>query len=144
MGILQSIENWNATHHPRWLVLPRVALGICILIKGISFVRNTVALKSLIVNSKFGIPADALTLIITSLHLLCGFFIIIGLFTRWATLIMIPILAYAVLFINARKGIFVAESEFTFSLIILLFLIFFFVAGGGYLSLDRYIKQNPK
>ncbi len=57
---------------------------------------------------------------------------------------MIPILAYAVLFINAKKGIFVAESEFTFSLIILLFLIFFFVAGGGYLSLDRYIKQNPK
>ena len=69
MGILQSIENWNATHHPRWLVLPRVALGICILIKGLSFVRNTVALKSLLVNSKFGIPADALTLIITSFAL---------------------------------------------------------------------------
>lgn len=144
MGFMQSITNWNATHHPRWLVLPRVALGICILIKGISFVRNTVELKSILANTKLGIPADALTIIITSLHLFCGFFIVIGLFTRWATLIMIPILAYAVLFINAKKGIFVAESEFTFSLAILLLLIFFFVAGGGYLSLDRYIKKNPK
>ena len=144
MGFIQSISNWNATHNPRWLVLPRAALGICILIKGISFVKDSVALKTILANSKFGISADALTLIITSLHLLCGFFIVIGLFTRWATLIMIPILAYAVLFINAKKGIFVAESEFTFSLVILLLLIFFFVAGGGFLSLDRYLKKHPK
>lgn len=144
MGILQSIENWNTAHHPRWLVLPRIALGISILLKGIYFMKNTVMLKTLLVDSNIGISLDALSLTITTLHLLCGFFIIIGLFTRLSALILTPIVAYALLFINAKKGIFVADSEFTFSLIILMMLIFFIITGGGFLSLDKYLKKHPK
>ena len=142
--MLQQMEKWSSTHHPKWLVLPRIALGICLIVKGISFIRNTVYLESLLAETKVGDSGAWLALVITWLHLLCGVLIIIGLFTRWATLLMIPILLGAVIFINAPKGIFAAESEFGFSLAILLMLVFFFIEGDGPLSLGDYFKKNPK
>jgi putative oxidoreductase len=144
MGMLHQIEKWSATHHPRWLVLPRVALGIFLIVKGISFISNTANLESLLAENNLAVGGSFLPLLITTLHLLCGFLIIIGLLTRWAALIMIPILLGAVIFINAPRGVFTAESEFGFSLAVLLMLIFFFIEGGGPLSLDDYFKKNPK
>ena len=142
--MLHQIEKWSTTHHPRWLVLPRVALGICLILKGISFMSNSIHLESLLAESTVGYSASWLIVVITWLHLLCGFLIIIGLFTRPATLMMTPVLLCAVLFVNAPKGLFTAESEFGFSLVVLLMLIFFFFEGGGPLSLDDYFKRNPK
>ena len=142
--MLHQVEKWSTTHHPKWLVVPRVALGICLILKGISFMSNTVNLESLLAESNMPSNEPWLPLIITWLHLLCGFLIIIGLFTRWATLLMTPILLGAVIFVNAPRGIFAAESEFGFSLVVLVMLIVFFIEGGGPLSLDDYFKKNPR
>ena len=142
--MLHQIEKWSATHHPRWLVLPRVALGIFLIAKGISFISNTVSLEALLSENNMNIGGSFFPIFITWLHLICGFLIIIGLFTRWAALLMIPILLGAVIFINAPKDLFVANSEFGFSLAVLLMLIFFFIEGGGPLSLDDYFRKNPK
>ena len=144
MGILHNLEKWSASHHPRWLVLLRVALGICLFLKGISFLSDTVSLEALLIETNMTVTGPALPIIITWLHLLCGFLITIGLFTRWTAMLMIPILTGAVFFVNTQRGIFAAESEFGFSLIVLLMLIFFFIEGGGPLSLDDYFKKNPK
>lgn len=144
MGMLQQIEKWSATHHPRWLVLPRVTLGICLIAKGLSFISNSVSLETILSESRMNFGGSILPVAITWLHFICGFLIIIGLFTRWAVFTMIPVLLAAVIFVNAPRGIFAAESEFTFSLIVLVLLLFFFVEGGGPLSLDDYLKKNPK
>ena len=143
MGLLHRIEEWSATHHPRWLILLRVALGICLFLKGIAFLSSTVNLQSILEESKVVSNMEWLSVVITWLHLICGFLIIAGLFTRMATLIMIPILLAAVIFVNAPKGVFAGESEFVFSVLILLMLIFFFIEGGGPLSLDNYFRKNP-
>ncbi len=143
--MLHQLEKWSTTHHPRWLVLLRVALGICLFFKGIIFISNTAALERLIAGTVLeGASVPRLSYIITWLHLLGGFLIIIGLLTRWAVLIQVPVLLGAVIFINATKGVFAAESEFGFSLVILLLLLFFLVEGGGPLSLDNYFRKNPK
>jgi putative oxidoreductase len=144
MGMLHNIEKWSTSHHPRWLVLPRVALGICLFLKGISFMSNTVDLELILTEANMPVSGPAFPIIITWLHLICGFLIIIGLFTRLATMLMIPILTGAVLFVNAQRGIFASESEFGFSLIVLLMLVFFLIEGSGPLSLDSYFKKNPK
>ncbi|MBM3416115.1 MAG: DoxX family protein [Bacteroidetes bacterium] len=144
MGMLHQLEKWSTAHHPRWLVVPRVALGICLIIKGISYLSNSVSLKLVLQESTVPVSGTWLPVIITWLHLLCGFLIIIGLFTRWAALLMTPILLGAVIFVNAPKGIFAGESEFAFSLAVLLMLVFFFIEGGGPLSLDDYFRRNPK
>ncbi len=142
MGTLQQLEKWSSTHHPRWLVFLRVILGICLIIKGISFMDDSVTLESMLADTKLGTTNGWLPLVITWLHLLGGLFIILGLFTRWSTLLLIPILLVAVLFINLPRGIFAPGSEFGFSLAILLLLIVFFIEGGGPLSMDSYFRKN--
>jgi putative oxidoreductase len=144
MGMLHQLEQWSNTHHPRWLVVLRVTLGICLFLKGITFMSSSVNLGALLEETNLGKFSTWLPLFITWAHLLGGFLIIIGLLTRWAVFLQIPILLGAIVFVNASKGVFAAESDFGFSLIVLLLLIFFLIEGGGPFSLDNYFKKNPK
>jgi putative oxidoreductase len=144
MTTLQQIHQWSLTHHPRWLVVLRVALGLCLFFKGISFMVNATELQQMMQGSVFAGSADWLPLVITWAHLLGGFLIIIGLLTRWAALLQIPILFGAVFLVNLRRGMFAADSEFIFSVLILLMLISFLIEGGGPISLDNYFRKNPK
>lgn len=140
MAFLHQIDKWSTTH-PRLLLLLRAALGIALTSKGISFISDMMAFKALLAESSFGFLPDWIALVVTWIHLLCGFLITIGLFTRLSALIQIPILIGAVI-INASTGIFTPGSELIFSLLILVLLIFFVFEGGGELSLDRFIKTH--
>ncbi|HEX6431540.1 MAG TPA: DoxX family protein [Niastella sp.] len=141
MGTLQQIHRWSLTHHPRWLVVMRVALGICLFFKGIFFLANTSTLEELVKGSLVANRADWMVLFITWAHLLGGFLIIIGLFTRWAVLVQIPILMGAIIFINTQRDAFGA-FELPFALMVLVLLIFFLVEGGGPISLDNFFSKH--
>lgn len=141
--MLHQLEQWSTTHHPRWLVFLRVVLGVCLIIKGISFMSDSIHLQTILSETTIGGKNAWLPIIITWLHLLGGFFIIIGLFTRLCTLLLIPVLLVAVLFINLPRGIFAPGSEFGFSMAVLILLIVFFIEGGGPLSLDDYFRKKP-
>ena len=41
MQYLHKLNDWSIKHQPQWLVFVRVALGLCLLAKGISFIRNS-------------------------------------------------------------------------------------------------------
>lgn len=144
MGMIHQLEKWSITHHPKWLVFLRAALGLALFLKGISFMNDMVAVRSLLTEDYIFNVQDWLILTITWAHLLGGFLIIIGLFTRWAVVFQIPILLGAILFINAPKGFFAPDSELIFSILVLLLLVLFLFEGGGPLSLDNYFKKNPK
>ena len=47
MSLAYKINEWSSTHHPKWLVVLRVALGLCLFIKGFDFIKNSVELTSL-------------------------------------------------------------------------------------------------
>ena len=140
MTILHQLDRWSTTH-PRLTLFLRAALGIALTTKGISFISDMVSFKALLVGSSFSFLSDWVALVITWIHLLCGFLITIGLFTRFSALIQIPILIGAVI-INASTGIFTPGSELIYSLLILILLVFFAIEGGGELSLDRFIKTH--
>ncbi len=142
--MLAQLEQWSTRHHPRWLVVLRVALGLCLFFKGFTFMRDTVALQIMLTERGLNNYAEWLPLVITWIHLLGGFLIIIGLLTRWAVLLQIPILLGAVILIGGPQGVFAAETEFVFALFVLLLLVFFFFEGGGPISIDNFIKKNPK
>ncbi len=141
MGTLQQIHRWSLAHHPRWLVVLRVALGICLFFKGIFFLANTSTLEELVRGSLVANRADWMVIFITWSHLLGGFLIIIGLLTRWAVLLQIPILMGAIVFINTQRDAFGA-FELPFAFIILLLLILFLIEGGGPLSLDNFFSKH--
>ena len=134
----------NRTISLKWLAILRVLLGMSLFIKGIHFIQNKSEIaqvfhESLILQKYFWLQT-----IIPWMNLLCGVFIIIGLYTRLAVLVQIPILIGAIVFVNTKKGLFAGESELAFSIVILVLLIVFLFMGGGHLSYDKYIHNDKK
>lgn len=144
MSFLKQINEWSSKHNPKWLVVIRVALGLCLFVKGFGFIKNTAVLEEYISSTSLLANASWLTTLIPWVHLLGGSMIIAGLFTRLGSLLNIPILIGAVFFVNAKKGVFAGESDLLFSIIILLLLFFFLLEGGGPLSLDNYFSKSDK
>jgi putative oxidoreductase len=141
---MHQMNEWSSRHHPKWLVVLRVLLGLCLFIKGIGFIQNSVLLSSLLAQTSFLQKASWLSDVIPWLHLLGGCMILAGLFTRFWALIQIPILLGAIFFVNAKSGLFAGQSDLLFSIVVLILLIFFFIEGGGPLSLDNYFRSNVK
>ncbi|HEY4290406.1 MAG TPA: DoxX family membrane protein [Puia sp.] len=144
MNTLQHIKTWSATHHPRWLVFVRIALGLFLFAKGITFMHDTQLLERVIYGGQS--PQENTThylpILICWANLLTGFFLMIGLMTRLVALIQVPILIGAIIFINVQKGGYLPQSELWLAVLTLLLVIFFFVEGSGPVSLDAYFKQN--
>ncbi len=74
---------------------------------------RVVELLNIWIRNSFSESAEVLALVITYLGLLCGFFIFIGLFTRIAAIVQIPVLIVAVFFVNIRSS---GENRFEFFL----------------------------
>jgi len=142
MDTIKSIHQWSVTHHPRWLVIPRIILGALLCIKGIAFMSNATLLENLLSGSYFASNTHALQIIIGGANMLGGILIIIGLQTRLICMIQIPILIGAVVFINAQKGGFAPQSEMGLAILALLLTIVFLIEGSGPLSLDAYFSHN--
>ena len=144
MSLIHQMNEWSSKHHPKWLVVLRVVLGLCLFLKGFGFIQNSVELTSFFSETSYFQKATWLNTIIPWIHLLGGTMIIAGLFTRLWTLVQIPILLGAIFFINTKTGIFAGESDLMFPIIILILLVFFFIEGGGPISLDNYFKNYKK
>jgi len=142
MVTLRNIQQWSVTHHPRWLVILRVALGLCLFAKGITFISNATLLERLLSGSAMANSAGWLAIVITVANLLGGFMLAVGLMTRLVALLQIPILLGAIIFINAQKEGFAAESELGLAVVVLLLLVLFLIEGGGPLSMDGYFHKN--
>lgn len=148
MNLLQKCEYWGDRHHPKWLDIIRIVLGIFLFYKGIDFLRNTSALISLMSNRS---PFGSLVIIlighyVTFAHIIGGIFLTIGMFTRAACLIQIPILLGAIIFVNIQSTQDVAQpySELFLSIIILLLLIYFLIAGNGPLSIKFPAEEKKR
>ena len=142
MGLIHNINTWSNKHNPKWLVALRVVLGLSLFIKGFSFIQNSVILSTVIAQTSIIQKAPWLVFFIPWVHILGGSLIIVGLFTRFSSLVQIPILFVAVFFVNASYGFLSGESNLGFSIIVLVLLLIFFVEGGGPLSLDHYFFVN--
>jgi len=146
MTVIQRIERWGDVHHAKWLDIIRIVLGILIFSKGIAIVSNTAALQDLLLqNNVFGfsgVMASIALHIVGFVHLVGGILITIGLVTRFAAVIQIPILLCAVLFVNLSKGFSVLNSELWLSIIVLMLLVLFWVVGSGPYSVDQAMKKK--
>ena len=122
----------------------RIALGLILFWKAINFIRDTAGAKMLIERTGiklFSQNSDVLSFVISYLGLLCGLFIAVGLLTRIAAIIQIPVLIVAVFFVNL-KTIGDSTFEFILSIITLLLLLFFSIKGSGSMSLDNYFRRG--
>src|SRR5688500_13370049 len=75
-------------------------------------------------------------------HIIGGFLIAVGLLTRLACLLQIPILLGALVFV--QWGVMQHFSQFFLALLTLLLLCYFMIIGSGPLSLDRELGKHVK
>jgi putative oxidoreductase len=146
MTVIQKIERWGDLHTTKALDIVRIGLGILIFCKGIAIVSNTQASQELLLqNSAFGfsgLMASVAIHIAGFVHLVGGILIAIGLLTRFAAVMQVPILLVAVFFVNVSRGFSMLNSELWLSLIVLLLLVLFWVTGSGPYSVDHAMKKK--
>ncbi|TCJ13291.1 DoxX family protein [Flaviaesturariibacter flavus] len=138
MTYAKRIEHWGERHHPGWVDILRIALGIFLFVKGIAFARDTEALSSLIARENFdSFPVVLLAHFIIFAHIVGGFFIATGLLTRASCAVNIPILLGALVFVNWQAMHYM--TLLPVSILTLLLLIYFLIVGSGPFSLDRVL-----
>src|ERR1043165_6741482 len=99
MNIFKRVEAWGDTHQTKWLAVLRILLGLVIFFKGLAFVQNQEALPTMMANSRFTLYSLFFAHWVGLAHLVGGFLIVIGLVTRGAVLVQIPILFGAIVFV---------------------------------------------
>lgn len=146
MNLVQRFEHWGDTHHPVWVDFIRMALGIFLCYRGYEFLQSMSQMIGVMSNT-FSFSQFALVLIghyIVFAHLLGGFLLTIGLFTRFACLVQIPVLLGAIVFINQSGALMQPYAELALSVVVLLLLLYFLVVGNGPLSFEWYIDQQNR
>jgi len=145
MDLLHRIEFWGDRHHPKWMDIVRILLGIFLCIKGLQFPQQTSMLLSKMPNQLSG---NSFLIVLLSHyvlfgHLMGGILLILGVFTRFACILQIPILLGAIIFINASRDLWQPYSELYLSVLVLLLLIYFLIVGNGTWSVAKYLSDEP-
>ncbi len=146
MNVLMKTGHWGDSHFPRWLSYVRVALGLFLVYKGMVFMFS--------INNVQAMPGGTSTLlyylllfhIVIFVHFIGGIFIAIGLFTRLADLVQIPIIVGALLLINDPETAVSSggATEYITSILVLALLVVFLLFGSGKMSMDRMRMRRRK
>jgi putative oxidoreductase len=143
MKALHRFETWGNRHHPKLFDLVRMLLGLFLIMKGAVFFTKYAFLRDIILSSgSLSKSEDMVAFLIyyvTYVHLVGGVLIFIGLYTRVAALLQLPIVFGAIFFINILSSF--VNSEFWLSALVMALLMLFVIIGSGPLSLDHFINR---
>ena len=142
MNNVKSLNKWANTHTYFTVDLVRIALGIFLFVKGVTFITNIQYLVDLLApfdKANGGMYGMFMVHYIASAHFLGGIMIVFGLLTRWAIIAQLPILIGAVV-INFMGQM--HSQNLLLSLTTLAICIAFLFYGSGKNSADYYFKMN--
>lgn len=142
MNALSGIEKWTGEHHPVWIDMLRIVLGILLIAKGASLVTHREQLGWLIFNHHVGFMIVAASLYIILIYLGGGLLIAAGLITRWAAGLIIPALISALYFVDIPAHLTGLNTDTALSIMTLVLSVFFLIYGSGNFSLDYYLKTH--
>lgn len=142
MTMLHHISGWADRHHPKWLDVLRILLGIVLFLKGLSFITNKELVQSILSANNFEfIPVLILHWVIV-FQMAHSILIGLGLLTRVAIAMQLPIVLVAIYLIASRVEFSVFSNDIWMAIFIVFLLVFFFVYGGGAFSVDGYLKRT--
>ncbi len=143
MNTIEKVTCWGDTHHPKWMDIVRMGLGMIIFYKGVEFGRNPQDLHTLLEGSNIALWTFLIAHYIAISHIGGGILIMLGLLTRPAIMFQMPILIGAVIFTGRSIGVFDIYSGFGLSALVLGLLIIFLIYGSGPFSADEYLRKHP-
>ena len=141
MNLVQRVEHWGDTHHPQWLDAVRILLGAFLCYKGVDFLMNMGTMLDLLNNRmSFGsFTSMLMSNYIAFAHILGGVLLVLGVLTRFACLIQIPILVGALMFV--RTDLYRPFSAVILPIVVLLLLILFLIVGNGKWQLLKFREE---
>ncbi|MHA4812311.1 DoxX family membrane protein [Flavitalea flava] len=143
MNFVQRIEYWGDRHHPQWLDFLRIALGIFLCFKGVQFLYNMGSMLNLMTSKMaFGsFTSILMSNYISFAHILGGILLILGVLTRFACILQIPILLGAIFFIGLSPDMYRPFSELLLSIVVFLLLVLFLIVGNGKIAFLKFEKE---
>jgi putative oxidoreductase len=142
MGIAQHMNRWHDARYTFFHFALRLVVGLLLLLKGIYFVSHSQQLETLIIASTAGSAVNVLVGYITFAHLFGGAFIMLGLLTRVAVILQIPIVIGALYYNLAPNAFGSSGGELLLSIVVLVLLIYVLLFGAGPISMDDYLKKH--
>jgi uncharacterized membrane protein YphA (DoxX/SURF4 family) len=147
MDKLRQFIAWAEAHPKVWLDCIRIYLGLGLFIRGVFIITNTRAEFIQILLQRMEYPwlvTVALLHYIALAHLIGGLMLTVGLLTRIAAWVQVPILAGA-LFIHRGEGLMSGGQSLELSALVLVLLLVFALSGTGPISVDNGMpKLKPK
>ena len=146
MKNINECKQWVQAHADVIIDLMRIYLGVGLLIKGIYFLSHRGELDQILEGADNLLFAHATVAhYVIPVHLFGGVLLTLGLLTRVAAFLQIPILLGAVFYVHLPRMIFVGPREsLEFTVLVLFLLVLIFVFGAGRLSVDYLLfkKEN--
>ena len=139
MSILRDLE----AHRDLVLDALRVYLGTGLFFRGLALLTTEGGLQQLLGTTEPGLGLAGLTVYVTAAHLIGGALLAVGLYTRLAALVQLPVLIGAVFLVHWNEGLLSANQSFEFSALVLFLLVLVCAFGSGRWSLDAKWRQPP-
>jgi putative oxidoreductase len=137
-----NVVTWLNDNRDMCMETLRIFLGIGLILKGVQFLLNNQLATEYM--NRVSLPFfEFLSIhLVVVLHLAGGFLLAIGLITRIAALIQVPILFGAIFFVHMQQGLFSRQQDLEFVILVLFLLLMFAVYGGGRLSVDYVLEKR--
>lgn len=113
----------------------RVYLGAGLFFRGLVLLLTDAGLEQL-AGGAAAVTTTGIAVYVMAAHLVGGALLIVGLYTRLAALVQLPVLIGAVTLVHWQNGLLSANQSLEFSALVLFLLILVFAFGSGRWSLD--------
>jgi putative oxidoreductase len=142
MDQVERLRRWAEANRDIWIDVMRIYLGIGLMVKGISFLARGTMLMETMQRAEIGYATGLIAHYVILAHIAGGLLLAVGLLTRGAAVMNIPVLLGAVLFAHRREGLFAPAQTLEFACLVLALLVVLTIAGGGRLSVDYLLKKE--
>jgi putative oxidoreductase len=123
----------------------RVYLGLGLVAKGVHFLFDQDFVGQFLMSDiRLDLGSAFISHYIPLAHLGGGLLLAMGLMTRFAALVQLPVLLGAVYFVHLREGLFSRGQTLEFTLLVLFLLVVYAVCGSGRLSVDHYFRTKQE
>ncbi|HEY3495666.1 MAG TPA: DoxX family protein [Polyangiaceae bacterium] len=124
------------------LDLLRIYLGVALLVRGATFLSQSEVLASYMERGKHWFLPVLLSHYVVGAHIAGGILLALGLGTRVAALVQVPILAGAVFLVHWGEGLLNSGQSLELSALVLVMLAAIGTFGPGHFSLDYHLEQH--
>ncbi len=140
MKPIDNLVKWFDENNSLAYSFIRIFLGIALFVRGIILSSDPQTITQWVGANQWYWWYSYIIVI----HIIGGVLLAIGLVSRLAAFLQIPVLIGAVFFIHLKQGLMRVEQSLELSVLVLILLVIFFLFGSGDLALDKYIAKRKR